>query len=159
MIYWAQCLPETGHDDMTQATESPVEILLVEDNPGDVRLLQEALKDLRVASRLHVTKDGVEALNFLRRKGRYADLPRPDILLLDLTMPKKTGLELLEEIKNDAELSSIPVVIVTSSEARSDIDHTLGLYANCYLIKPIDAERLILVLRTVKPEVGEVRND
>jgi two-component system, chemotaxis family, response regulator Rcp1 len=144
---------------MTQAADSPVEILLVEDNPGDVRLLQEALKDLRVSSHLHVTKDGVEALAFLRRKGRYADSSRPDILLLDLTMPKKTGLELLMEIKSDEDLSSIPVVIVTSSEARSDIDDTLGLYANCYLIKPIDAERLILVLRTVKPEVGEVRND
>jgi CheY-like chemotaxis protein len=132
-----------------------VQILLVEDNPGDVRLFQEALKETHISSRLHVTKDGVEALDFLRQKGKFAGLPQPDILLLDLNMPKKSGLELLTEIKEDPKLRTIPVVIITSSQQRSDIDKTLGLYANCYLIKPIDAERLILVLRTVKPDAGE----
>jgi two-component system, chemotaxis family, response regulator Rcp1 len=144
---------------MTSATkDSSVEILLVEDNPGDVRLVQEALRESHVPSRLHVTKDGVEAMEFLRQRGKYADIPRPDILLLDLNMPKKTGIELLSEIRSDPELRSLPVVIVTSSQNRADIDKTLGLYANCYLIKPIDAERLILVLRTVKPDVGEIGN-
>jgi len=138
--------------------DNPVEILLVEDNPGDVRLLQEALKESKIPSNLHITKDGTEALDFLRQKGRYAGLPHPDILLLDLNMPKKSGLELLAEIKSDPTLRSIPVVIVTSSQARSDIDKSLGLYANCYLIKPIDAERLILVLRTVKPDAGEINS-
>jgi chemotaxis family two-component system response regulator Rcp1 len=140
-------------------TGSTLQILLVEDNPGDVRLLQEALKEARVLSNLHVTKDGHDALNFLRQEGPYAGIPRPDILLLDLNMPKKGGLELLKEIKNDLDLRSIPVAILTSSQVRGDIDQALGLYANCYLIKPIDPERLLLLLRTVQPDAGGMEND
>jgi two-component system, chemotaxis family, response regulator Rcp1 len=135
-----------------ERTDSAVQILLVENNPGDVRLVQEALKETQTSSRLHVAKDAFEAMDMLRQKGKYASTPRPDILLLDLNMPRKTGLEFLAEIKNDESLKSIPVVIVTSSLAQADINNSLGLYANCYLIKPIDPERLTLVLRTVKPE-------
>ena len=141
---------------MNAQTAPAVHILLVEDNPGDVRLLQEALKDSKIPTRLNVTRDGVEALAFLHQEGKYVGIPRPDLLLLDLNMPKKTGIELLRAIKNDPTLRSIPVAIVTSSQRRADIDTTLALYANCYLIKPIDAERLILLLRTVKPDAGEM---
>jgi chemotaxis family two-component system response regulator Rcp1 len=137
-----------------EPTDSPVQILLVENNPGDVRFLQEALKETRTATRLHVAKDAIEAMDILRQKGKYASIPRPDILLLDLNMPKKTGLEFLAEIKSDESLKSIPVAIVTSSLAQSDMNKSLRLYANCYLIKPIDPERLTLVLRTVKPQAS-----
>ena len=137
-----------------QATDGALQILLVEDNPGDVRLLQEALKEARVHSNLHVTKDGQDALSFLRQEGPYSGIPRPDILLLDLNMPKKGGLELLREIKNEEDLA-----ILTSSQARGDIDQALGLYANCYLIKPIDSGRLLLLLRTVQPDAGGLGND
>jgi two-component system, chemotaxis family, response regulator Rcp1 len=137
-------------------TDSPVHILLVEDNPGDVRLVQEALKESRVAAQLYVATDGVQALEFLRQHGRYAGNPKPDMLLLDLNMPKTTGIELLTTIRNDHSLRSLPVVILSSSQRRSDIDTALQLYANCYLIKPIDTERLILVLRTIKPDAGEI---
>ena len=139
---------------MNGPSDNAVQILLVENNPGDVRLLQEALKETRTPSCLHVAKDAFEAMDMLRQKGKYTSIPRPDILLLDLNMPKKTGLEFLDEIKKDESLKSIPVAIVTSSLAQSDINKTLGLYANCYLIKPIDPERLTLVLRTVKPQIS-----
>ena len=151
-----------GHDTasaMNRQAAGVLQILLVEDNPGDVRLLQEALKEARVHARLHVTKDGQDALNFLRQEGPYAGIARPDILLLDLNMPKKGGLELLTEIKNDQDLRSIPVAILTSSQARADIDQTLGLYANCYLIKPVDSGRLLLLLRMVRPDAGDMEND
>ena len=134
------------------------QILLVEDNPGDVRLLQEALKEARVRCCLHVTKDGEDALNFLRQEGSYAGIARPDILLLDLNMPKKGGLELLTEIKRDHDLRSITVAILTSSQARADIDQTLGLYANCYLVKPVDAGRLLLLLRMVRPDAADTED-
>ena len=143
----------------SQATDNALQILLVEDNPGDVRWLQEALKEARVHSKLHVTKDGQDALTFLRQEGPYSGIPRPDILLLDLSMPKKSGLELLREIKNDQDLRSIPVAVLTSSQARGDIEQAFGLYANCYLIKPIDSGRLLLLLRTVQPDAGEAEND
>ncbi len=127
----------------------PVEILLVEDNPGDVRLTMEALKEGKVYNKLHVAPDGVAALAFMRREGRYAEAPRPDLILLDLNLPKKDGREVLEEIKNDPDLRRIPVVILTTSQAEQDILKSYNLHANCYITKPVDLEQFIHVIKTV----------
>ena len=127
----------------------PVEILLVEDNPGDVRLTQEALKEGKVYNNLHWTKDGVEALEFLHRQGKYADAPRPDIILLDLNLPKKDGREVLSEIKQDPELRAIPVVILTTSQAEEDVLRSYDLHANCYVTKPVDLEKFIVVVQSI----------
>ncbi len=135
---------------MTDATRaSPVEILLVEDNPGDVRLTREALKEGKVYSNLHWAKDGVEALEFLRRQGKFADVPRPDIILLDLNLPKKDGREVLSETKNDDELKRIPVVILTTSKAEEDVLRSYELHANCYVTKPVDLEKFIVVVQSI----------
>jgi len=128
----------------------PVEILLVEDNPGDVRLTQEALKDGGVLNRLHVVEDGVDALSFLRRQGKYADAPRPELILLDLNLPKKDGREVLAEIKADDALKRIPVVILTISKAEEDILQTYNLNANCYITKPVDLEQFIKVVQSIE---------
>jgi chemotaxis family two-component system response regulator Rcp1 len=128
---------------------APVEILLVEDNPADVRLTQEALKEGKVYNNLHWAKDGVEALEFLRRQGKHAGAPRPDIILLDLNLPKKDGREVLFEIKNDDQLKRIPVVILTTSKAEEDVLKTYNLHANCYVTKPVDLEQFIRVVRTI----------
>jgi len=133
--------------DLTRA--SPVEILLVEDNPGDVRLTKEALKEGKVYSNLHWAKDGVEALQFLRHQGRFADVPRPDIILLDLNLPKKDGREVLSEIKNDDDLKRIPVVILTTSKAEEDVLRSYQLHANCYVTKPVDLEKFIVVVQSI----------
>jgi len=130
----------------------PVEILLVEDNPGDVRFTEEVLKDASVRNHLSIAKDGVEALAFLRREGQFSKSPRPDLILLDLNLPKKNGLEMLTEIKNVEGLKEIPVVILTTSEAEPDINKSFYLYANCYITKPIDLERLSMVLGSIKTE-------
>jgi two-component system, chemotaxis family, response regulator Rcp1 len=127
----------------------PVEILLVEDNPGDERLTREALKEGKVYSNLHWVKDGVEAMEFLRRQGRYHDVPRPDIILLDLNLPKKDGREVLQDIKNDSDLKRIPVVVLTTSKAEEDVLRTYNLHANCYVTKPVDLDRFIHVVRSV----------
>jgi two-component system, chemotaxis family, response regulator Rcp1 len=127
----------------------PVEILLVEDNLGDARLTQEALKEGKVYSNLHWTKDGVEALEFLNRKGKYSDAPRPDIILLDLNLPKKDGREVLSEIKNDEKLRHIPVVILTTSKAEEDVLRSYELHANCYVAKPVDLEKFIKVVQSI----------
>lgn len=127
-----------------------MQILLVEDNPGDVRFTAEVLKEAQVQNTLSVVKDGVEALAFLRRQGPFLDAPRPDLILLDLNLPKKNGLEMLDEIKNIDELSAIPVVILTTSEAEPDINKSFDLSANCYITKPIDVERLTMVLNSIK---------
>ena len=127
----------------------PVEILLVEDNPGDERLTREALKEGKVYSNLHWVKDGVEAIEFLRRSGRYKDVPRPDIILLDLNLPKKDGREVLAEIKEDSHLRRIPVVVLTTSKAEEDILRTYDLHANCYITKPVDLEQFISVVRSI----------
>ena len=127
----------------------PVEILLVEDNPGDERLTREALKEGKVYNNFHWVKDGVEALDFLRRKGKYADVPRPDIVLLDLNLPKKDGREVLFEVKNDDQLKRIPVVILTTSKAEEDVLKTYNLHANCYVTKPVDLEQFIRVVKTI----------
>jgi two-component system, chemotaxis family, response regulator Rcp1 len=128
----------------------PMEILLVEDNPGDVRFTAEVLKEAQVSNNLSIAKDGVEAIAFLRREGQFVDAPRPDLILLDLNLPKKTGLEMLNEIKNAEDLRGIPVVILTTSEAEPDINRSFDLSANCYITKPIDVERLTMVLNSIK---------
>jgi CheY-like chemotaxis protein len=128
---------------------SPVEILLVEDNPGDERLTREALREGKVYHNLHWVKDGVEAMAFLRREGKYADVPRPDIVLLDLNLPKKDGREVLEEIKSDEDLKRIPVVVLTTSKAEEDVLRTYNLHANCYVTKPVDLEKFIVVVRSI----------
>jgi two-component system, chemotaxis family, response regulator Rcp1 len=127
----------------------PVEILLVEDNPGDERLTREALKEGKVYSNLHWVKDGVEAMQFLRRQGKYAAVPRPDIILLDLNLPKKDGREVLQDIKNDGDLKRIPVVVLTTSKAEEDVLRTYNLHANCYVTKPVDLEKFIVVVKSI----------
>jgi two-component system, chemotaxis family, response regulator Rcp1 len=131
-------------------TGKPVEILLVEDNPGDVRLAIEALKDAKVRNNLHVAGDGVEAMDFLRRKGKYAQSPHPDLILLDLNLPRKDGREVLEEIKTDDDLKRIPVVILTTSKDESDILKTYNLHANCYITKPLDLDRFVEVVKSIE---------
>jgi chemotaxis family two-component system response regulator Rcp1 len=133
-----------------QERTTPVEILLVEDNPGDVRLTQEALKESKVTNNLSVAEDGVEALAFLQREGKYADAPRPDLLLLDLNLPKKDGRELLEEIKADDNLKRIPVVVLTTSKAEEDILRMYDQHANCYITKPIDFDQFIDVVKSIE---------
>jgi two-component system, chemotaxis family, response regulator Rcp1 len=127
----------------------PIEILLVEDNPGDVRLTKEALKEGKVYSNLHTVKDGVEAMEFLRREGKYKDVPRPDIILLDLNLPRKDGREVLEEIKSDELLKRIPVVVLTTSKAEEDVLRTYNLHANCYVTKPVDLEKFMVVVKSI----------
>ena len=128
----------------------PIEILLVEDNPGDVRLTREALKEGKVYSNLHTVKDGVEAMEFLRRQGKYASVPRPDIILLDLNLPKKDGREVLQEIKNDDKLKRIPVVILTTSKAEEDVLKTYNLHANCYVTKPVGLEAFQAIVKSIE---------
>jgi chemotaxis family two-component system response regulator Rcp1 len=132
-----------------ERTAPPVEILLVEDNPGDVRLTQEALKEGKVYNTLHWAKDGVEALEFLKRQGKHAKAPRPDIILLDLNLPKKDGREVLAQIKKDSELKQIPVVVLTTSEAEEDVLKSYELHANCYVTKPVDLEKFIHVVQSI----------
>ena len=127
----------------------PIDILLVEDNPGDVRLTREGLKESRVPSTLHVVEDGVRALAFLRREGEYARKPRPDIILLDLNLPKKDGREVLEEIKSDTSLRRIPVVVLTTSTSQEDVQKTYDLHANSYVTKPADLEQFIQVVKSL----------
>ncbi|MFX1342962.1 MAG: response regulator [Promethearchaeota archaeon] len=128
----------------------PIEILLVEDNPGDVRLTKEAFKDAKVINNIHVAKDGEEAMAFLRRKGNYANLPRPDIILLDLNLPRKDGREVLAEIKEDPSLKCIPVVILTTSKSEEDILSTYNHHANCYITKPVDLNQFITVIKSIE---------
>jgi two-component system, chemotaxis family, response regulator Rcp1 len=127
----------------------PIEILLVEDNPGDERLTREALKEGKVYSNLHWVKDGVEAMAFLRREGKHADAPRPDIILLDLNLPRKDGREVLQDIKSDESLRRIPVVVLTTSKAEADVLRTYDLHANCYVTKPVDLEKFITVVKSI----------
>jgi len=116
----------------------PVEVLLAEDNPGDARLTEKAFEQGNILNNLHTVEDGVEAMKFLRREGEYQDRPRPDLVLLDLNMPRKDGWEVLEEIKEDPDLARIPVIVLTSSEAEEDIVKSYELQANAYLTKPVD---------------------
>ncbi len=128
-----------------------LEILLVEDNPGDVRLTQEALKEGNVLNNLNVIMDGAEAINYLFREGeKYADAKRPDLILLDLNLPKKDGREVLDKIKKDPQLKRIPVVVLTTSNAETDIIRAYDLYANCYITKPVDFNRFIEVIKSIE---------
>lgn len=127
-----------------------IEILLVEDNPGDIRLTQEALKDSKLHNNLSVVKDGVEALAFLRCEGQYTQAPRPDIILLDLNLPRKDGREVLEEIKSDDTLKRIPVVVLTTSDDDMDIIATYNLHANCYITKPVDLQQFVRIVKSIE---------
>lgn len=125
-------------------------MLLVEDNPGDVRLTQEALKEGRVVNHLSVVNNGMEAMDFLARRGKYANSPRPDLILLDLNLPGKDGGELLEEIKTDPELRRIPVMVLTTSTANKDMNKAYNLHANCYITKPVDLNEFVNVVRSIE---------
>ncbi len=134
----------------SQRSGKPIEILLAEDNPGDVRLTEKALKEGKVLNNLSVVKDGVEAMDFLNKKGKYTDAPRPDLILLDLNLPKKNGREVLTEIKDDPNFKRIPVVILTVSKDEQDIIESYNLYANCYITKPVDLDQFINVVRSIE---------
>ncbi len=127
----------------------PIEVLLVEDSPGDVRLTQEAIKDAKVQMKLHVVEDGAEAMAFLAREGKYMNAPRPDLILLDLNLPKKDGREVLEEIKQSVTLKSIPVVILTTSSSEADILRSYTLHANCYITKPVSLDGFLTVVKSI----------
>ncbi|HEX4560389.1 MAG TPA: response regulator [Gemmatimonadales bacterium] len=135
---------------MYATSARPVEILLVEDNPGDVRLTQEALRDAKVRNQIQVAVDGVEALALLRREGQYINAARPDLILLDLNLPRKGGREVLEEIKVDDRLKHIPVVILTTSQAEQDILESYRLRANAYVTKPVDLEQFLRVVKSIE---------
>lgn len=134
---------------MTVQPERQVEILLVEDDPGDVLMTREAFADYKLRNRLHVVDDGVQAMAFLRQEGEYAGSPRPDLVLLDLNLPRMDGREVLEAIKSDGDLASIPVVVLTTSEAEDDVVRSYSLHANAYVTKPVDFERFIEVVRQI----------
>lgn len=136
---------------MTSTESSPrsIEILLVEDNPGDARLTIEAMREAKLRNRLHVVEDGVEAMQFLRREGRFGDAARPDLILLDLNLPKKDGREVLAEIKSDPALKRIPVVVLTTSRAEEDILRAYDLHANCYVTKPVDLEQFMKIVKQI----------
>jgi len=134
----------------SNASARPIEILLVEDNPADVRLTIEALKESRILNNMNVTIDGVEALQFLRREGEYSAAPRPDLILLDLNLPKKDGRQVLTEIKQDPSLRRIPVVVLTSSQAEQDVFTSYDLHANCFITKPVDLDQFMSVVGTIE---------
>ncbi|MGE5420373.1 MAG: response regulator [Chloroflexota bacterium] len=127
-----------------------IDILIVEDNPGDARLIKEVLNDSKVFNSMHLVNDGVEAMNFLRNEGKYAKMPKPDLIILDLNLPKKDGREVLAEIKADDELKHIPVVIMTISQAEEDILKSYKLHANCYITKSIDLNEFIKVIKSIE---------
>lgn len=129
--------------------EKPIHILLVEDNPGDMRLTVEALKEGKVRNAMSWARDGVEALDFLYRRGGFHDADTPDLILLDLNLPKKNGREVLEEIKRDPKLKAIPVVVLTTSRAEEDILRSYELHANCYIIKPVDLDKFMAVIKAI----------
>lgn len=129
---------------------APIEILLVEDSPADVRLTREALKDARVSNNIRVAMDGVDALDFLYARGKHAGAPAPDLILLDLNLPRKNGLEVLQEIKQDEQLRRIPVVVLTTSHADQDILRSYELNANAYVSKPVDLEQFLEVVKSIE---------
>ena len=135
---------------MSNRNTRPIEILLVEDNPGDVRLTREALHDAKVRNNMMVASDGVEALAYLRQEGQYAGTTRPDLILLDLNLPRINGFEVLDAIKEDGDLKRIPVIILTTSQAEQDIIRSYDLYANAYVTKPVDLEQFIRVIKAIE---------
>jgi chemotaxis family two-component system response regulator Rcp1 len=132
-----------------RTSAQPLEVLLVEDSPGDVRLTKEALKDAKVHINLRVVRDGIDAMAFLMREGEYATVSRPDLILLDLNLPKKDGREVLKEIKENPELKSIPVVILTTSASEADILRSYLLHANCYITKPVNLDGFLTVVKSI----------
>jgi CheY-like chemotaxis protein len=128
----------------------PIQVLLVEDSPGDIRLTQEALKDAKLHISLHVARDGEQAMSFLMREGEYANAPRPDLILLDLNLPKKDGREVLQEIKESEALKIIPVVILTTSASEADILRSYSLHANCYITKPVSLDGFLTVVKSIE---------
>jgi len=134
----------------SKAMGKPIEILLVEDNPGDVRLTKEALQDGKVLNSLHVVEDGMEAVAFLNQEGKYADVPRPGLILLDLNLPRKDGRDVLAEIKTTGDLKRIPVVVLTTSRSEEDIVKSYDLNANCYITKPVDLAQFIEVVKSIE---------
>jgi CheY-like chemotaxis protein len=128
----------------------PIDILLVEDNPGDSRLAMEALKESKLRNNLHIVTDGVEAMDFLYKRGKHAQVLRPDLILLDLNLPKKDGREVLAEIKSDPDLKRIPVVILTISKAEEDVLKTYNLHANCFITKPLDLNQFVTVIKSIE---------
>lgn len=134
----------------TNRTEKPIEILLVEDNLGDVRLTREVFKDAKIRNTIHSVVDGVEAIDYLRNKGKYANAIRPDLILLDLNLPRMDGREVLAEIKSDDDLKRIPVVVLTISKADEDVLKSYNLHANCFITKPVDLDQFIKVVSSVE---------
>jgi two-component system, chemotaxis family, response regulator Rcp1 len=131
------------------STSTPIQVLLVEDNPGDVRLTREAFRDAKMHLDLHVVGDGVEAMEFLLQEGGFSERPRPDLILLDLNLPRKDGREVLAEIKNHPTLKSIPVVVLTTSASDADIEKSYLLHANCYISKPVELEGFLTVVQSI----------
>ncbi len=134
---------------MSKKAIKPSHILSVEDNPGDVRLIVEALKEAKIRSHLSVVEDGIEAMAFLNQEGKYSKAPRPDLILLDLNLPKKNGREVLADIKQDQDLCVIPVVILTSSKAEQDVVQSYKLHANCYITKPVELDQFLNVIKNI----------
>lgn len=126
-----------------------IEILLVEDNPGDARLTIEAMREAKMRNRMHVVEDGVEAMEFLRRQGRFGEAPRPDLILLDLNLPRKDGREVLAEVKSDPDFKRIPVVVLTTSRAEEDVLRAYDLHANCYVTKPVDLAQFMKIVSQI----------
>ena len=144
-------VPQTRSQPMSSATRGePIEILLVEDSPDDADLTMDALRDGRVRNRITHVEDGMQAMAYLRREGKYADAPRPDLILLDLNLPRKSGREVLAEVKQDPDLRRIPVVIMTSSDDEKDILAAYNLYVNCYVTKPVDLDQFIGVVKSIE---------
>lgn len=140
--------PDT--DPTSPLDAQPIDILLVEDNPGDVRLTREALREGKIANRLHVVTDGQAAVDFLKQQGEHADAPRPHLVLLDLRLPKKSGHEVLEEVKETLELRRIPIVVLTSSEAEGDIARSYDLHANAYVTKPVEVDGFLAAVQSME---------
>ena len=135
---------------MNGPTAAPIDILMVEDNLGDARLTQEALKESKMLNNLYHAKDGVEAMEFLRKEGKFKDMPTPDIILLDLNLPRKDGREVLAELKAIPKLKNIPVVVLTTSDAEQDILMSYNLHANCYITKPVDLDKFIEIVHGIE---------
>jgi chemotaxis family two-component system response regulator Rcp1 len=135
---------------MNNDSPNVIDILLVEDNPADVRLTREAMRESKLLNRLAVVNDGIEAVAYLKKQGQYSNATRPDLILLDLNLPKKDGREVLAEIKNDSLLKSIPVVVLTTSDAHTDIVRTYDLHANCYITKPVELEKFMQIVRVIE---------
>jgi CheY-like chemotaxis protein len=132
-----------------KAAGTPIEVLLVEDDPGDVLLIQEAFEFNKVHNKLSIVRDGEQAIAFLRREGEYADATRPDLVLLDLNLPRKDGREVLQEVKSDEDLRTIPIVVLTTSEAEEDVLRSYQLHANAYVTKPVDFDRFVSIVRQI----------